>query len=57
MGTGIGAAAGAAAGLAGVLLSRGPDTVLAQGSSVEMVLERPLVFTAGEIPSLSRRPQ
>jgi len=52
MGLGVGAAAGAVAGL---LLSHGPDTVLAQGSSVEMVLDRPLVFTASEIPSLSRR--
>ena len=47
-GLGVGAAAGAVAGL---LLSHGPDTVLAQGTSVEMVLDRPLVFAAGEIPS------
>jgi hypothetical protein len=50
----VGAAAGAVAGL---LLSRGQDTVLAQGSSVEMVLDRPLVFGADEIPSRSRRVQ
>lgn len=49
LGLGVGAAAGAAAGLAAVLLSRGPDTVLAQGSSVGMVLDRPLVFSAGEL--------
>ncbi len=51
-GLGVGAAAGAVAGL---LLSHGPDTVLAQGSSVEMVLDHPLVFAAAEIPSLARR--
>ena len=36
----IGAGAGAAAGLAGVLLTRGPDAVLERGSMVEMVLSR-----------------
>lgn len=51
-GLGVGAAAGAVAGL---LLAHGPDTVLAQGTSVEMVLDRPLVFLAGEILSGGRR--
>ncbi len=58
MGAGIGAAAGATAGLIGVLLSRGPEAVLAKGTTVEMVLDRPLVFTEDELdfgPS-SRRP-
>ena len=49
LGTGIGAAAGAAAGLMGVLLTRGPDTVLGRGSTLEMVLDRTLIFTATEI--------
>lgn len=49
MGAGIGGAAGAAAGLAGVLLTRGPDAVLAKGSTVEMILDRPLVFQASEV--------
>ena len=49
MGAGIGAAAGAAAGLAGVLLTRGPDAVLAKGSTIEMVLDRPLIFDAAEV--------
>ncbi len=49
LGAGIGGAAGAAAGLAGVLLTRGPDAVLAKGSTIEMVLDRPLVFDAGEV--------
>jgi hypothetical protein len=44
MGAGIGAAAGAAAGLMTVLLTRGPDAVLAKGTTLEMVLDRPLVF-------------
>ncbi len=49
LGAGIGAAAGAAVGLAGVLLTRGPDAVLAKGSTVEMVLDRPLMFEASEV--------
>ena len=49
MGAGIGAAAGATAGLVGVLLSRGPDAVLAKGTTLEMVLDRPLEFSAEEI--------
>jgi hypothetical protein len=51
MGAGVGAAAGAAAGLAGVLLSRGPDIVLAKGATVEMQLDRPLVFEETELPA------
>jgi len=50
LGAGAGAAAGAVAGLAGVLLTRGPDAVLAKGSTVDMVLDRPLTFTAAEVP-------
>src|SRR5580692_11356177 len=49
LGAGIGGAAGAAAGLAGVLLTRGPDAVLAKGSTVEMVLDRPLIFDMTEV--------
>lgn len=49
MGAGIGAAVGAAAGVMGVLLSRGPDAVLAKGSTVEMLLDRPVAFDAGEL--------
>src|SRR6185369_1613433 len=49
MGEGIGAAAGAAAGLIGVLATRGPDAVLARGSTVEMVLDRPVSFTEAEL--------
>ncbi|MGD0014285.1 MAG: hypothetical protein ABSD56_07670 [Bryobacteraceae bacterium] len=49
MGAGIGAAAGAAAGIMGVLLSRGPDAMLAKGSTIEMVLDRALVFQDSEL--------
>lgn len=49
MGAGIGALGGAAAGMLGVLLSRGPDAVLAKGSTIEMVLDRPLRFEASEL--------
>jgi type IV secretion system protein VirB10 len=48
-GTVIGAGAGGAAGLLGVMVSRGPDAVLTKGSSVEMVLDRPLVFDPADL--------
>jgi hypothetical protein len=48
-GAGIGAAAGAAAGLIGILGSRGPDVVLPRGTTMEMVLDRELRFTAAEL--------
>ena len=54
MGAGIGAAAGAVAGLAGVFGSRGHDVVIPQGTTMEMVLDRELRFTAAEV---SRRGQ
>ncbi len=49
MGAGIGAAAGATAGLVGVLLSRGPEAVLAKGTTLEMVLDRRLIFAEDEL--------
>jgi type IV secretion system protein VirB10 len=49
LGAATGAAAGAAAGVMGVLLSRGPDLVLARGVTIEMVLDRPIVFTESEL--------
>jgi hypothetical protein len=49
MGAGIGAAVGATAGLMAVLLTRGPDAVLAKGSTIEMVTDRPLQFQKSEI--------
>jgi len=50
MGAGIGAIGGAAAGLVGVLVSRGPDLILPRGTTIEMVLDRELHYTAGEVP-------
>jgi hypothetical protein len=44
-----GAGAGAAAGLASVLLTRGPDVVLQKGSVVEMVLDRSLFYEQNEL--------
>ncbi|HNY40172.1 MAG TPA: hypothetical protein PKJ41_07245 [Bryobacteraceae bacterium] len=48
-GLGIGAAAGAAAGLIGVMMTRGPDAMLERGTTLEMVLDRALVYTAEEL--------
>jgi type IV secretion system protein VirB10 len=45
----IGLGAGAAGGLIGVLASRGPDAMLPRGSSVELVLDRPLVYSAEDL--------
>jgi type IV secretion system protein VirB10 len=49
MGLGVGAAAGAAGGLIYTLVSRGPDAVIAKGSTVEMVLDRPIVFNENDV--------
>ena len=47
--TAAGAAAGAAAGLAAILLSKNQDIVLPRGTSVEMLLDRDLSYTAAEL--------
>jgi hypothetical protein len=57
MGAGIGAAAGAAAGLMGVLLTRGPEAILAKGTTMEMVLDRQLLFTPSELDFGNPMPQ
>lgn len=49
LGIGIGAGAGAAVGLIGVLASRGPDAVLARGTTVEMVLDREISYSDNEL--------
>lgn len=54
-GSAIGLGAGAAAGLIGVLVSRGPDAMLTKGSTVEMVLDRPLIFTPEDL-DMSKAP-
>lgn len=48
-GAGIGGGAGAAVGLASVLLTRGPDVTLPSGTSVQIVLERPLSLDGNKI--------
>ena len=48
-GLGVGAAAGLAGGLIYVLASRGPDAVISKGSTVEMVLDRSIVFNAADV--------
>ncbi len=56
-GMGAGAAAGAAAGIAAVLLTRGPDAILERGSTVELVLDRPLEFQPVELDFRNAPPQ
>jgi len=48
-GAGIGGGIGAAAGLAAVLLSRGPEAELPRGSTMDIVLERELSLDASQI--------
>lgn len=58
MGAGIGAAAGATAGLIGILVTRGPEAVLAKGTTLEMVLDRPVTFESTDLDfsNVPRRP-
>lgn len=56
-GAGIGVGAGAAAGLLGVLMTRGPDATLSKGSTVEMVLDRPVSFTDSELDFSNAAPR
>ncbi len=48
-GVGIGAGIGAVAGLGAVLLTRGPDTELPRGSTLEAVIERPIYLEADKV--------
>lgn len=49
MGAAIGAGAGAAAALAGVLFTRGPEAVLAKGTTIEMILDRQVNFDEADL--------
>jgi len=49
MGAAIGAGAGAAVALIGVLFTRGPEAVLAKGTTVEMILDRQVRFDEGDL--------
>ena len=48
-GAGIGAGAGGIAGLAAVLLSRGPEAQLPRGTSIDLMLERDLQLDSSQI--------
>ncbi len=48
-GAAIGLGAGAAAGLIGVLMTRGPDATLDRGTNVEMVLDRTIEYQESEL--------
>ncbi len=52
-GIGYGAAAGAVGGLVYTMLKRGPDITIAQGASVEMVLQRPLVLEPAQLAGIN----
>lgn len=56
-GLGVGAAAGLAGGLIYVLASRGPDAVITKGSTVEMVLDRPIVLKQIDVDFSSAPPR
>jgi len=49
LGAAIGAGAGAAAALVGVMFTRGPDAVLAKGTTIEMILDRQVRFGEDEL--------
>jgi hypothetical protein len=55
-GAGLGVGAGAAAGLLGVLMTRGPDATLSKGSTVEMVLDRPITFETSDLDFANAAP-
>ena len=57
MGLGAGAAAGAAGGLIYTLISRGPDAVIAKGSTVEMLLDRTIVFNENDVDFTNAPPR
>ena len=50
-GAAIGAGAGVAAGVMMALLTRGPEAALPRGSTIEMVLDRPISFNPDELVS------
>jgi len=48
-GAGIGAGVGAAAGIMGVLLSRGPEAELPRGTTLDIILNRPIYLDADKV--------
>ena len=57
MGAAIGAGAGAAAALAGIMFTRGPEAVLAKGTTIEMVLDRQVQFEENELDFSNSMPR
>jgi hypothetical protein len=53
MGAAIGGLAGAAGGLVYTLLTRGNEIIIPEGTTVEMVLQRPLVLEAAQLQGIS----
>lgn len=56
-GAGIGGLAGAGVGLGYALLTRGADVMLPVGTSVQMVLQRPLTLDEARLPDRARYPR
>jgi len=52
MGSGIGAGAGAAVGILTTLFTRGNDVVIPQGTSLEMVVSRPIVLQQNQLSGM-----
>jgi type IV secretion system protein VirB10 len=52
MGAGIGAGAGAAVGILTTLFTRGNDVVIPQGTSVEMMLSKPIVLQQSQLAGM-----
>ncbi|HEV2198411.1 MAG TPA: hypothetical protein VGR73_01220 [Bryobacteraceae bacterium] len=57
MGAAVGAGAGAAAALMAVMFTRGPDAVLAKGTTIEMILDRQVTFGADELDFTNALPR
>ena len=57
MGAAIGAGAGPAAALGAVMFTRGPDAVLAKGTTIEMILDRQVRFAEDELDFTNALPR
>ncbi len=57
MGAAIGAGAGAAVALGVVMFTRGPDAVLAKGTTIEMILDRQVRFAEDELDFTNALPR
>lgn len=57
MGAAIGAGAGAAVALGAVMFTRGPDAILAKGTTIEMILDRQVRFAEDELDFTNTLPR